>query len=393
MYALHTWAGVATGALFLVIALTGTLLIFLGELNLRGHRPIPAGAPLTHYAPALADLLTRHPGSTLLAIYVPVEAADRKTWQVFLRKSPADETRIVADLDPTTGRIVAERDFDATAFRFVLKLHYSFLAGTVGEIVAWLVSVALVVLSLSGFWIYRGAIRDLFRWRVRREASLRGNTAWLHKWTGLWALALAVVWGVTGFIYMLVIVPRAFQAAPASPLSTDVSVVRGLADLPRLHTAAQASFPGRPLAGVRLIARPGAPAQLQFRFLFRDGWPWNKFGLVTADAATGAIARVDQPHELPVRDRFFAAVATLHFGFLGGRWMQVMWGLGGLVMIFLPVSGYVMWALKRRRRARGSAPGGARRPAVASPRDRALQPTVRPALGEPRHVSTATPAE
>jgi uncharacterized iron-regulated membrane protein len=136
VFSVHKWAGLVTGAAFVVIALTGTVLTFLSELNLRGHRRIEPGAPLTHYAPAVADTIARHPGSTLLSIYVPAENAGRKTWQIFLRRSATDDARIVADLDPTTGRIVSERDFESTAFRFVLKLHYAFLAGTAGESVA-----------------------------------------------------------------------------------------------------------------------------------------------------------------------------------------------------------------------------------------------------------------
>ncbi|MCH6255683.1 PepSY domain-containing protein [Puniceicoccaceae bacterium K14] len=345
---MHKWLGIGTGVLFLITAMSGVLLLFYSELNLRGLHETDTSSSIIDYAPAIADMIDEHPGSRLVGIYVPAEKADRKTWQIFLKPADRDE-RIVGNLDPKTGEIISEHDYYSLAFGFLLKLHFSYFAATAGEIAAWIVSLALTLLSLSGLWIYRGAIKDLFRWRLSRKSSSRRTVTWLHKWTGLWSIALALIWGITGFLYMLVIAPRAFSPPPPPKPATESAQLRSLAEMPKIHAAAQAAFPERPTTFIRFGFPEGEDPQVRFRFLLREALPWHKFGEVIVNARTGEIAEVIQPHQRSTSGKYFATLATLHFGFYGGRMMQLIWAIGGIVMIFLPISGYIMWLRKRKR--------------------------------------------
>lgn len=344
----HRWLGLAAGVMMASTAGSGLVLLFLAELNLRGHRPQSEPARLVHYAPALAELVARHPGSTLLSVSVPLEEAGTRSWQVHLRDGPARLDRLVADLDPSSGRIVAERRYTDTAFRRVLALHYSFLLGAPGEWLAWGLSVAFVVLSLSGLWMSRQVLRGLWRQGGAGWQPRRWGWGDFHRRAGLASLPLALVWGVTGFCFLLEIAPRSLRKDPR-PDPTPYVRLHRLADLPAMHARAAAQFPGRPLMSVRFVDAGDRAPNLRFRFLFRDAAPWHKFGEVAIDGREGGVLEVVRPEDRRVDEKVSTALHALHYGFYGGRGTQLLWAVGAIGIFALPISGYLVAARRRRR--------------------------------------------
>lgn len=351
LWRIHRWTGLAAGLLFAVIAATGVVLIWSHELNLRGHRTLGVAsgdAVDPRMTAAIADFVEAHPGGRIVAIVVPRAAPEARAWHVYLREQGADVS-IIGEFDPTTAKLLGTKDADTTLQRWFVKLHYEFLAGTLGALAAWFVSVALVALALSGFWLYRSALRDLFRWRAGKTA--RSATGWLHRWLGVWTLALSLIWGVTGFLYLWYIVPPRFVERAKNEAPTDPSLVRRVADLPRLIERARATQPGGELSSLRFSQVAGGAPEVTFRLFHRGRWFWEKIGSVCVESGTGRVLKVRQPGDGTPRERILATVAALHFGSQGGLIQQVLWTVGGLVMVFLPTSGYALWLWRRRSRS------------------------------------------
>jgi len=345
MFAVHKWAGLVTGALFFLTAASGFVLLFAEDANLRAQPRVRVGPVYAHLGPTLAEVAAAHPGYALS--FVRLSPEPDLAWAALLRHPQTDD-RIVADLDPYTGKVIAYRDYDSTAFRILFDLHYTYFAGPAGKVASTAVSLALIVLSITGLWIYRGAIRDVFRWRARRASSGRAALTWLHKWTGLWALGLALVWGVTGFVFMLSILPAAFGPSKRRFVPADPSSLRALPDTAALFARAREALPGGEIGTFFPGASGGSVGAPRVRVFFRQNWPWEKFGEVRF-APSGEIASVVRPESAPAGVKFNTAIVALHFGFMGHRATHVVYALGGLIMIFLPASGCAMWWLKHRR--------------------------------------------
>lgn len=350
LWQIHRWLGLGTGLLFAVVALTGVVLIWSHELNLREHRPLPSGSasPVSGELPtAIADFVAAHPGSSLVATVIPRETNTRQAWHVFLRPANSD-TSLVGEFDPSHATLLGTRESESISRRWWVQLHYEFLLGTSGAIACWVVSVALVVLAISGFWIYRNVWRELFRWKTERTP--RSLVARLHRWLGAWAILLALIWGITGFIYLWLIIPPRFDDARRERSATDPTVIRQVADLPGLFASAQSTWPDAEIIGVRFAAGKDGRTEVTLRTLHRSRWFWEKIGQITFDGQTGAVLRTRHPGSGTARERMLVILASLHFGSQGSRTQQVLWTLGGVVMLFLPLSGYALWLWRRGSR-------------------------------------------
>ncbi len=343
-WSVHHWAGLLTGLAFFLTAASGFCLLFTDKANLMGRPPVLVGPQWASLAPALATVAERHPDYALTSVRLTEDPS--LAWLVFLRH-PQTQDRLVADLDPYTGQLLGVRDYDKTAFRVLLTLHYTYFAGTPGKILSTVVGLALLLLAGSGLWLYRGALKDLFRWRIQKSTSCRTGLLWLHKWTGLWTLVFACLWGITGLTFMWHILPDAFAPRQSRFVSSDPQALRALPNTADMLQKAQQALPGGVPYTLTPLSRGVNPGP-SVRLLFRDNWPWEQFGEVRFDRE-GRIQKVVTPGSGGWPSRWDAAVTALHFGFFGRTPTLILYAVAGAVMIFLPLSGYLLWLARRRR--------------------------------------------
>lgn len=340
-----------------MIALTGVILIWSHELNLRGYRVLPA-APTSDAGSLttepIAALLEEHPGSRVMAVLLPRRTDTAHAWHVYLRRD-GEAGNVVGELDGRTGQRLGTKSADRSWQHWLLQAHYELLLGTPGAIVAWGVSLASVVMALTGFWLYRSKWRELFRGPPLR-GGVRQTTAWLHRWLGVWSFALALLWGVTGFIYMWLIVPGRF-AERERPMPAGAEAYRRVTDLPGILARAAAVFPDAEPTSFRIVGAAQGTPRVTVRALHRERWFWEKVSQVTLEGVTGQVLQVRAPGEGAPRERLSAILAALHFGSQGSRFQQVLWTVGGIAVLILPLSGYAVLLLRRRGASQRSLPG------------------------------------
>lgn len=344
----HRWAGVLTGLFLTVTAGTGLVLLWTDELNLRARPAVATWEALGPVERALPEIAAALPGYALTS--VRADPDPRRAWTVFLRH-PETDRRVAAELDPGTGRVLGLPDYHGTPFRWLLDLHYMYGAKAAGQVLATLTAAALVFLAVSGVILYCPHPRELFRWRFDPRRPLAG-AVWLHKWAGLWALALAFVWGTTALLLMASILPNTFAAAPDRFVAADPAQLARLAPFAPMVAEARRQFPEAELLN---LVPPRADvvedtAVTRVVLLFRDAAPWDKFGELRFGAFDGVLREVTPPHARSFEQRLDAAVATLHYGNLGRPVWQWLYLAGGLFLLSLPLSGYVIWLGKRRAR-------------------------------------------
>lgn len=345
LWALHGWLGLLFALPLLLVSVTGALLVRYDWIERGFDRTVFRASPATHPVP-LASIIERlslqHPEARVRFLERPGDPGRNLVFSVH-----GPELRRAVIVDAVRGDVLLERDEGTGARRWLLRLHESFHAGQFGEVVVALCSVVLLGLAVSGLWIYRGALRGLFRFPGRRK---RGGRAWAgewHRWLGVTSGLLLVIWALTGAWFTLPSLAGLF--APERRLELpenryDWSAAPALE--PMLAQARQA-FPEAELDFLSLPRVPGEPFTLTL--LNRDRWFWNKLVELTFDGGSGQLVQIQSGAEGHWLMKLNLLMAVLHFGHLGGALMKWLWLIFGFAPALLAVSGALVWWLRKRR--------------------------------------------
>jgi len=288
-------------------------------------------------------------------------------------------------LDPPAGRVLDVVNIRSSLIGFLHRFHENLtIADYSGRAVVGWVGVGMLVLSLTGLWLWwprQGTLLAGLRWRRSGEAK----TPNLHYCLGFWlALPLALV-SLTG-IYL------SFPQAARTTMS---------AVAPMNPPAGRPIFAARLARDTRLTADAAIDAARQAK----PGWSPSALFLATVQAEGGprqgkragtsgrasALWRVQmqQPSsddvatvlvsddDASVRilpdplagDRAARWIRHIHDGTRGTVHWQMVVFLTGLIPPVLAVTGFVMWVRRRQRRAsvRGQSTHKVVQPGVAQP--------------------------
>ena len=352
----HRWVGVALGLYAFVIGATGAVLMFRADLQAWTYpevfMPSGAGGPTAGADTVLAAVETRYPQADVSGLDFP--NARRGTFLAYVVE--ADRFRTVF-LHPVSGHVMGEVPSGGWIQR-LQQLHFDLLGGRTGEIVSRVGAWGLLALSLTGlvlWWPGRAPWRRGFM--VGRGSGWKRAVWELHRATGVWVLALLVMWAVTGIHFTTSGLARRLVGAVA-PLATPAPAVRVEAAAPVTRrplaafvSDARARWPGAPLARVLLPSgSQSAVAVTVAREAHGDGDGSDEVTL-GFDPARGRLRRTDLASSAPSGELAIRWLGLLHVGNFGGWPLKILWAIGGLARAVLFGTGYVRW-WNRVRRAR-----------------------------------------
>jgi uncharacterized iron-regulated membrane protein len=198
IFQIHLWTGIGVGLYILVISVTGSILVYSGDLYRWATPPplviVPAGSPLSDEQ--LKEAARRaYPGYQVTRI-VRFSSAKAAT-EVSLAGDGAEKRRL---FNPYTGQDLR----DSVPFRIrlvsgLVDLHYNLLAGATGRILNGVGAVLSLALGLTGLVIWWPGIT---KWR--RSVTLHRRVGWkrfnwdLHSAVGWWSLGFVLLFGITG---------------------------------------------------------------------------------------------------------------------------------------------------------------------------------------------------
>lgn len=355
---LHRWTSVAATLPFLILCLTGTVLIFHEEIDTAlGVLPVSKAGEsniaqcmetLARIAPDQRVLSlgldpVGHPGVLLAVVADPGETG-------------FDRARLVY-FDLATGRLLGDENPAETLTGFILELHAEWFLGPLGRLLGAAIGVLVVISLLSSLVIYAPYMKKLAFGTVRRARGARLTQLDLHNLCGAvvigWALTVSITGFLIGFSNValaawqltdLAEVRREFSNSPTvdvrqPPVSPERAITAALQRAPSGWGVSSVIFPGTDYTtpshyGVLTTGSSGLDARL------------IKATLV--DANTGEVAR---QIELPFYLQAIFVSEPLHFGDYGGLPLQLLWTACNLLTLFIVGNG--AWLFFDRRRARG----------------------------------------
>lgn len=346
----HSVLGLTLAGLLYLICLSGALAVFHEEFE-RWEQPRVAESRIWS-APQVARAVDRFRAELATLpdkLYVVLPSAGLPRMHL----SADGHERYVT---PDGGLDVAPADGWT---HMLVHLHNQLLLPeAVGLIVTGSTGALLCALILNGLLSHPNLVKDLFRWRRDRSEVLHHTD--LHNRLGVWGSPFFLMFGLTGAFFGLIGVlatagaERWFdgdrEAVIASVYGADVEVTaapsqvdyrRALSELARLAPDATPIYLMIQSPGTeRQFVEVGAtlPGRLIYSEIYRfdaSGAPLGHQGL-----SDGPLAR-----------QIAYSVYRLHFGHFGGWASKLLYGVLGLALAWVCVSGVDIWLARRDHRS------------------------------------------
>ncbi len=351
VYAIHKWSGLIAGLFILMLSITGTLLIFNDEIdtatNAEMVRVDPAGDRLP-VDDLVTALVQKYPEASLGSTFLYPGAPDRapmtqlrqdgKNWWVYQ--------------NPATGAVLGQREPNETLMKQILHIHEHLTLGQTGHAIMLVVGIALILLVLSGLWYYRKSLLSVFKIGMRNRNTYLANSD-LHKLTGVLSFLFLLLMGVTGSFMHWEKVERMFEpepaaeakpqapkAEPAAPNYTRLSLAQSLKTAEGAianFTPAQIKYPKA--ADDNVVIAGTRPESNRLLGVYTSS--------VEISSANGEVVKVEHAEDGDFESNAEAFMEQVHFGHYGGLLIQLLYGLGGIGLGTMTVTGFVIWWKKR----------------------------------------------
>jgi uncharacterized iron-regulated membrane protein len=349
---LHRWSGLVATPFFVLLCLTGSILIFHDEIDhLLGTQAPPAdvtGPSLsleTLARSAVADLPNHRP----ISIFLDDEQSDRAFVRVGKMGFSALKEGTTVLIDRHSGNHLAFHYGRGTLTGFVFDLHANWLAGVPGELFGGAIALLVLVCLVTGLVVYAPYLRRQWLGTIRWNRSPRIVHLDLHNLLGAVVLGWALLVATTGLCLasgsLLVSLwketdLRSLGAPQTPPSLTPVSVDRATA-------AAEALLPDRIM---RFVVFPNtdfsSPEHYTIYMYGGHRYDEKLFTVVLVEAATGKVTAV---RGLPLYLKFVVFSQPLHFGDYGGLTLKLFWLASVAGTLFITGNGAYLWWLRYRR--------------------------------------------
>lgn len=344
----HSWLGLMAGVLMYLVCLSGTLAVFYQELE-RWEQPYveefsgidPATAERTFNEWMAGVDVTPH-----MYFMLPTDAVPRA------RVATEEESWFV-NRDGSIG--AAERN-DWT--ELLLNLHlYLHLPENWGMVLVSALGAMLCALIVSGLVAHPRIFRDAFNFRLKGSRLL--EQADIHNRLSVWGVPFHLMIAVTGAWFGLVLPFLAVYASAEYDGDSEAVVAGVFGEEPQLDQAPGPLAIGAALEQMETIAPEAQP----FMILAHDVGEPGQFLAVPATHpgrliyaenylfdASGGFLRSDGFADGAVGKQAVYSIYRLHFGHFGGLPVKMAYGVLGLALTVVSVTGINIWLARRRTR-------------------------------------------
>jgi uncharacterized iron-regulated membrane protein len=344
LFQIHLWAGVLLSAYVVVIALTGSVLVFRAEL-LRTTLPKQVGAYVpSQMAPVkvvLHEFTRVHPGAFVSDLRMPFEASP-----VFVIQAQDGAKSFVEVADASTG---VAYPLNKGWLDWVYDLHvYLLMSHTYGMQVNAAGAGLLLLLCVTGVVIWWPGIKVWTRGlKVAVGKNWRRVNFDLHSAIGIWTLLLVSWWALSGVyfgFYKQVVATVGWVSPLRGMVSPAVPKVNG-AGRASLEQVLEAVHAASPQGRLFSISDPTLKGKTVYALVdLRAPGDFSHRDIVTVSVTEARVSTVwHYGQNKTLGDWFIWAMHPLHFGTLWGPGLKIVWAGLGLSLAVLSVTGVVMY--------------------------------------------------
>jgi uncharacterized iron-regulated membrane protein len=361
---LHLWLGLILGSLLVLIALSGSVMIFRFELE-RAFFPSlthSSGSGIEDFDACLAAAQAVNPQKSIRTLRLPVNADGTEEWLTIPIGQTTKEQATTVYTDPHTCAVLGTRGPRKDVMSFLVNFHHGLLLGKNGAYLQTVVALGAIFLAVSGLiqWWPKS-----WTWsRLQPRASARP----LHYVVGFWAMwpllliaatAMYMAWRpeINKSLLGEAKIEASVNTGAAATKSRGGSSapVKKPAATPSLNAVIATARAVRPNATWRILTLPQKPKD-PFIITYQLPGEYGRTGnnQITLKPNPDGTARViafTELHAGPPMKRFLTQLTQIHYGEYGGFATRLLWCVTGFTPAVLFLSGLLMW----RRRVRAEA--------------------------------------
>lgn len=346
-FSIHHWLGLLVGVFLLIASITGSILVFHHEIDhaqFAGLTILEKPAERLMIDNSLTRISQLHPGSDIRMPEFPEDLSQALKFEVRNKSS-----RKWVFAHPESGETLATvARADQRLVHILLELHYKLLSGTAGTVMVLLCGIALIILTLTGFFLYRKSIFKVISFRQRISIKNRYTFfSSLHRTIGVWSLVFNLLISISGTWIAYTIVQAAFASANAAPeisakqtvpasrtnASVDASLREIKSEYPDFEMKYLRFANGKCYVFGRLASDPAIYGRTASR--------------VQVDMHTGKIEQASFLQDRPWTDRVLQMMKPLHFGDFAGLAVKILYSFFGIFPGVLAISGFFIWRNRR----------------------------------------------
>jgi uncharacterized iron-regulated membrane protein len=206
---LHLWLGIVSGIVVLIVALTGSLLVFEEELDHLFNPSFyyveaPANMQRQSLDKLLRDVQNEYPAYKTGNFRVEPEPDRTIIYQLQKGKEEgrSKANRLFVAVNPYTGKIIEAVPANERFFTVVLQLHRYLCMGDTGKVITGISCSIFVILIISGlvlWWPKRNNRKQ--RFRVKWDASFKRLNWDLHAVFGFYVNIVLLFISLTGLVW------------------------------------------------------------------------------------------------------------------------------------------------------------------------------------------------
>jgi uncharacterized iron-regulated membrane protein len=356
----HLWMGLSLGALFVLLGLTGSALVFYQSIDRWLHPEIQVAA--SGPAPDAASPVWDRGLATLRAQWPERHGAWR--FELTGEAGPIPVRyempgmghgghRIMVWLSPDGGRVLREDVWGQYAMTWIYDLHMELLGGETGRaIVGWSGLAIFMALMLTGLWAWwpRGGWRKALRYAS--GAALIRRLRDMHKLAGLIGLPLLSVLVITGVMLALPDESNAVLRPAFGPVDSAPKAGKLESRAQRLPITQAAVIAARTLPAAQIVwieVPPMGQGIYKFRMKMpRDPSARFPHSHVFIDPVSGRMLAVQNAEKAGATTRINNWLHCLHDASVLGLSTRLLAVVIGLLPALLFVTGLWRWIVRNK---------------------------------------------
>ena len=372
LYKLHSWVGIISGILLFVIAFTGAVAVFARpELKVWANEEISSPIKISPQAyQQVIDKYAQDAGKEFQEeVHFRLPSARnteyaRIIYEGHFEDENGKEQHIgkVYVLDPRNLENLGKFDMDEffelewhDMSTFLAHFHADLHLGRpLGLILTGLLGLTLMVSIVTGIFIHRKILAQLFTFRPTKSFSLMLNDG--HKVMSVWGVLFHSVIAFTGAFLGLatvILVPAAayvgFNGDQEKLIETFTAIkapqIAHIDKPTKLADILQHSLDNNPKLTFNNVTIMGYGDENALVYVQGAGDEQLGGQTLVYQGATGEFIRKQANFGRleGVTGKILDAMFPLHFGNFGGILVKVIWGVLGLATALLPISGIMLW--------------------------------------------------
>lgn len=352
IWKLHSWLGLLTGVPLILIALSGSILVFKPEIDalltpdrmrLEANGQARLSLDVLHQ-----QIIKQLPDHVLVGWSLP--DAPTRSDEIYIIKKGDNEWKR-AYLNGFNGALLSKPlSLQAGLTEWLLMLHYTFLGGHLGMLIVGILAVGLCLLGISGIYIYRRFWIKFFT--LKWGKGSRVFTGDLHRKLGMISSPVFLILGLTGAYWNIT---HAAADLYQHGLGDEQAVLKNsftpsTTSIDRMMVLAEKEKPGyRPLYIAFPQSEEGVVSfygQLEGASSLR-----SPYGVVVYfHRETGQLEGQSDIRDAGLIQQSIDAFYPLHYGTFGGLFSRIIWCVLGLAPGLLSLTGFYVYVARRKKR-------------------------------------------